>query len=213
MSRKGSHLLKLGETKLPRRADRRVRQTRNALGDALIELMREKPFAAIKVQHVLDRAGISRSTFYTHYRDKNDLLLSDADEFFEMMSTALVRRREASERVAPVREMLEHVAEMRTFLASLMASGKLQDTMDLAQGHFARGIEMRLAQLSRSCEIAGDTRALMGTALAGALLAILNRWLQQRKPAAAEQVDLEYHRMAWGGVSAPIPVRNPSPRR
>jgi len=28
-------------------------------------------------QQVLDRAGIGRSSFYTHYRDKNDLLLSD----------------------------------------------------------------------------------------------------------------------------------------
>ena len=30
---------------------------------------------------MLDRAGISHSTFYEHYRDKNDLFLSDVDEF------------------------------------------------------------------------------------------------------------------------------------
>src|SRR5580700_5991169 len=60
-----------------RKTDRRVRRTRDALGDALMKLMHEKPFRDIKVQHVLDRAGVGRSTFYTHFRDKDDLFLSD----------------------------------------------------------------------------------------------------------------------------------------
>src|SRR5882724_5991240 len=58
--------------------DRRVVRTRDILGDALVALMQEKPFESITVQHVLDRAGVSRSTFYEHYEDKNDLFLSDA---------------------------------------------------------------------------------------------------------------------------------------
>jgi hypothetical protein len=40
--------------------DRRERRTRDALGDALIELMHQRPFKSIKVQDVLDRAGVSR---------------------------------------------------------------------------------------------------------------------------------------------------------
>src|SRR5208337_4703375 len=82
--------------------DRRVRRTRDALGDALLTLMQEKPFESIIVQHVLDRAGVGRSTFYAHYRDKDDLFLSDLEDFLEGMSTLLLRRREASNRVAPV---------------------------------------------------------------------------------------------------------------
>src|SRR6202140_3209752 len=92
--------------------DRRVRRTRDALGDALITLMQEKPFETITVQQVLDRAGIGRSTFYAHYRDKNDLFLSDLEDFLGSMSTLLLRQREASNRVAPVRELFAHVAEM-----------------------------------------------------------------------------------------------------
>jgi hypothetical protein len=95
---------------------------------------------------------------------------------------------------------------MRKFLASLLASGKLQETMELAQGHFARGIEKRLEQLPRGRAIAKDARPLMATALAGALIAVLNRWLQQSAPPAAEQVDREYHRLVWSGVSAAIPA-------
>ena len=61
--------------------DRRTARTRNLLGDALIELIQEKPFDSVTVQDVLDRAGVGRSTFYVHYKDKDDLFFSDAGSF------------------------------------------------------------------------------------------------------------------------------------
>lgn len=54
--------------------DRRVRRTRQALKDALLELMAEKGYEDITVQDLIDRADVGRSTFYTHYTDKEDLL-------------------------------------------------------------------------------------------------------------------------------------------
>ncbi len=58
-----------------RKIDQRIRRTRDQLGDALMELALEKPFDAITVQDVIDLAGVSRSTFYVHYNDKDDLIL------------------------------------------------------------------------------------------------------------------------------------------
>src|SRR5258706_9852261 len=123
-----------------RKLDARARKSRDALGGALIELMQEKPFDAITVQEVLDRAGVSRSTFYQHFSDKDDLLTSDADEFFEMVSTALSLQGDPSDRVAPVREFFTHVAEMGGFLAALAEGGRGQQTKELARGRFSRGI-------------------------------------------------------------------------
>jgi AcrR family transcriptional regulator len=40
----------------------------------------------VTVQDVLDRASVGRSTFYLHYRDKDDLLLSQLEMFLETMS-------------------------------------------------------------------------------------------------------------------------------
>ena len=85
-----------------KKTDARVRRTRDALGDALIALMQEKPFDTITVQEVLDRAHVSRSTFYAHYSDKDDLLMSDAEEFFESLSMALSAHGDKSDRVFPV---------------------------------------------------------------------------------------------------------------
>src|SRR5437868_2657521 len=153
-----------------RKIDPRVLRTRDRLGDALVALMQEKPFDAITVQEVLDRAGVSRSTFYVHYRDKDDLFFSDADEFLESMAMMLSRRKEKSERVAPVREFFAHVAQGQQLYTALVESGRIHDFLELAQGHFARGIERRLMELPRADGMASASRAPVAQALAGALL-------------------------------------------
>src|SRR6266498_3845057 len=53
--------------------DRRVRRTRASLQRALIELVAEQDLSEIGVADVVDRADVSRSTFYDHYRDVHEL--------------------------------------------------------------------------------------------------------------------------------------------
>jgi AcrR family transcriptional regulator len=79
---------------VPKKADdRRVVRTRQALGSALVELMLARRFDDISVQQVLDRARVGRATFYAHFRNKQDLLLSDAERFFEFWSGTFWRTR------------------------------------------------------------------------------------------------------------------------
>jgi len=59
-----------------RAKDRRVQKTQNLLREALASLILEKDYDSILVQEILDRANVGRSTFYMHFRDKDDLLVS-----------------------------------------------------------------------------------------------------------------------------------------
>lgn len=184
-----------------RKMDRRVLRTRDALGDALMALMHEKPFAEISVQDVLDRAQISRSTFYTHYSDKDDLFLSDAEDFFEMMAFHISRKDERSNRVAPVREMFAHIADVREFYGALVASGKLHDIFELGQGYFARGIEQRLNSFKP--DLARRQRTALAHAFAGAFMSLMSWWIHHGMSPSPEQMDELYHRMIWSGLGAP----------
>src|SRR5882724_4985340 len=174
---------------LDKKEDQRVRRTRDRLGDALVELLVQKPFDDITVQDVLDRAGVSRSTFYTHYRDKNDLFLSDAEEFFEAMATALSRFGDKSERVAPVQELFAHVGEVRPFYNALVESGRMHDVMELGQEHFARGIEQRLKEISRSRTIPSNRRSAIAHGLAGSLFSLLTWWVHHGMVLSPDEMD------------------------
>jgi AcrR family transcriptional regulator len=185
-----------------KKTDARVRRTRDALGDALIALMQEKPFDTITVQDVLDRAHVSRSTFYSHYSDKDDLLMSDAEEFFEALSTALSAREDKSDRVFPVKEFFTHLAEVQPFYKALVKSGKFQENMELARGHFARGIERRLAELPRGRSIPGSELPAIAFTHAGALLSLLTWWLDRGMREPPSQMDDLFHRMVWTGLAS-----------
>jgi AcrR family transcriptional regulator len=187
------------------RLDPRARRTRDRLGDALVELVQEKPFDSITVQDVLDRAGVSRSTFYVHYRDKHDLFLSDVDEFLDMAANMLTQAGDRSDRVAGVREFFAHVGSNRPLYSALVTAGRIADFMELAQGHFARGIERRLAASPRAAAAAPETRALMAHGFAAAMLSMLTWWMERGSATSPEQVDALFHDMVWNGVEARAP--------
>ena len=54
--------------------NRRVRFTRSALREALIDLILEKPLVSITGKDICARADINRSTFYLHFKDVTDIL-------------------------------------------------------------------------------------------------------------------------------------------
>ena len=195
---KNQHLPLAGSNK---KTDARVRRTRDALGDALIALMQEKAFETITVQEVLDRAHVSRSTFYTHYSDKDDLLMSDSEEFFEALSMALSAHGDKSDRVFPVQEFFNHLADVQPFYKALVKSGKFQENMELARGHFARGIERRLSELPRAKSIPANERSAIAFTHPGALLSLLAWWLDRGMRESPAEMDELFHSLIWNGVS------------
>lgn len=60
--------------------DRRVRKSQQAIRQAFIDLLHKQELEQITVQQISDLADVNRSTFYTHYIDKYDLLEQMEDE-------------------------------------------------------------------------------------------------------------------------------------
>jgi AcrR family transcriptional regulator len=184
----------------PRKPDERARRTRERLGGAFVALIHEKPIEEVTVQDVLDRASVGRSTFYLHFRDKNDLLLSQLEVFLEMMCTDLIVRKEPSDRVVPVAEMFAHIENQRELYRILADAGRLNDFFDLAQTYFARGIEHRLRDSKRPLKIPQGELGPRASAMAGSLLSLLRWWLDRGAKEPPTDMDELFHRMVWNGL-------------
>jgi AcrR family transcriptional regulator len=184
----------------PRKVDRRVTRTRNLLGDAMVALMRERPWPEITVQHVLDRAKVSRSTFYAHYSGKSDLFMSDVEDFLEMVSGALPRRKERSGRVLPVRELCAHLREARQFVLAVSAAGKLNDVWELGRGRFARAIEEALSVGDSQDATRRRQLRCRSQMLAGGLIALLIWWMDHGMRETPDEIDRIFHEMVWASA-------------
>ncbi len=188
------------EGKQRRKPDARIRRTHERLGSALVELIQEKPIDDVTVQEVLDRASVGRSTFYLHFSDKNDLLLSQLEKFLEQMSTALSIRREESLRVVPVAELFAHIGSQKKIYRALADSGRLNDFFDLAQGYFSRGIEQRLRESKRLSKLPQRELAARAFASAGSLLSLLRWWLDRGAKEPPGEMDKLFHQIVWKGL-------------
>ncbi|PXX65605.1 TetR family transcriptional regulator [Nocardia tenerifensis] len=92
--------------------DRRVRRTKSLLHRALIELMLERGYDRISVRDILHRADVGRSTFYAHFRDKDDLLLLSSTDYLRAAVTAprAEAGAEATALLAPVHTLFQLAA-------------------------------------------------------------------------------------------------------
>ncbi len=68
--------------------DRRVHRTALAIQWALIDLIKEHGYDSIDVKDIAERANIGRSTFYSHFKHKEDVLLRSIDGLYQHMRDA-----------------------------------------------------------------------------------------------------------------------------
>jgi AcrR family transcriptional regulator len=80
--------------------DRRVEKTQGLLHEALASLVRDKDYDSISVTEILERANVGRSTFYMHFRDKDELLASAIHDMLRsVQSKELPRSARSDERI------------------------------------------------------------------------------------------------------------------
>ena len=86
----------------------RTKKTREKIEEKFIQLLQEKCFPKITVQDILDAAGINRTTFYRHYRDKYELAELLCGRFFQKFEKCL---RERFGDALPDEAALEHLSQ------------------------------------------------------------------------------------------------------
>jgi AcrR family transcriptional regulator len=183
--------------------DARTERTYRALSTAMVELLRTREFDAITVQDLLDRAGVGRSTFYSHFRNKDDFLLTDLERMLTMLEVHFNQTVGTSRRVAPVAELFAHFSDAREFADALARSGRMDAVLDIASGHFARIIERRIGVLGVAPR---DLPPSAAARVFGSMAMELAKWWIARPTTlTARDMDRQFHELVWRGLGSSAP--------
>jgi AcrR family transcriptional regulator len=183
--------------------DRRVRRTRELLRTALLALIRERGYYRITVQDILDRADVGRSTFYAHYRDKQDLLESGFDDIRAALA-AEARSSKAPaasevEFLQPLLAVFQHVEAYRETWGPLTRKGGADVIAGLLRRHVADLVGQHLrSQFPWSDPTRLDAAT---TYLVGACMGLLIGWLDnETSSATAEELHATFRRLSSQGA-------------
>jgi AcrR family transcriptional regulator len=192
------------------KADRRSKRTRQLLNQALLGLMLEKRYDEITVQDIIDRANVGRSTFYAHYLDKEDLLVSE----FTRVLDALVQHIDRGERegqLAPpnLAPFFGHVQEHYPLYKALVRGGMMNLLYKKGHERLRQNIKQHLGAFIRPEHTPAVPLTLLADYTAGAVLMILTWWLDNEMPYTPEQMDAMFRQLVLPGVLATLHPPNP----
>lgn len=178
----------------PSKEDRRVRYTKRALTNALIDLMRENHISKISVKALCEAADVNRSTFYAHFKNQYDLLAHIEAEALDDLKAYLLTGGEPSTR--NVEKILEYAQENADVFLMLLGE---------SDGSFQQQI-MELAhlvdlQMSDQHGVTGDENMeyLYLFAVNGAL-GMLSHWLKKGTPQSPTEMSELLLRMIQHGI-------------
>ena len=173
--------------------DRRIQRTRHSLTHAMVDLVTEKRFDDITVQNLIDRADIGRSTFYTHFRDKEDLFQTNWEGFLEFCVEQIDWTMVGKGSFFPVRFLFDHLKDVQPFYRGLVRSRKSEPLMKTGAEYLSERIGEGLqANLKYHPSIPVP---ILSNYLATELFALLKWWLDHGMPYSPERMDQIFHEL------------------
>jgi len=189
---RGAHMKHRFETKAQ---DRRIEKTRRALHSALISLMTKKDYREITTQEITDEANVGRSTFYTHFDDKDDLLLSGLQDLRNMLENERERTPGPSGKayegiIAFSRAMFVHAYAHREVYKTLVRSQAgglvLQYFPAMLAGLIREKAGAEFRRKRREPTVPLD---LFVHFIASAFVSVMSWWLDTDRPLPPDRID------------------------
>lgn len=176
--------------RIPNPTDRRVVRTRQTLRTALIALIEERGWDAIEVSDICERANVGRSTFYTHFGDKEELLLSGFADLRAMLVAFRPALRPKDVVLSFSAPLLQHAHENRGLFRALV--GKRAGLV--VQRHFRELVVDLTAEELADQRLATPLPPIVRY-IAGGFFELVGWWLDAPGSSHPAEVDALFQRL------------------
>ena len=159
--------------------DQRRSLTKKALLDALVICLKDQDFNEITTIRLVQTAGISRSSFYTHYKDKFEMIDSYQKELFHKLEYIFDKYEGKKE--GAFLEIFE-ILTREKLLSALLSTNGAKEIQDFLINKLQRMIAKDFIDPT------AEKRALKGIYLAHAIFGACQAWIKNGKKESPQEM-------------------------
>jgi len=201
--------LEFGGIPDPTTTDRRALRTRQALHEALMQLVVERGYDEISVGDIVEAANIGRSTFYAHFTDKDDLLRSMAGTLRAVLlaeHAQLAGQGPPSQRVLGfTRFMTQHLRDQHDLYQAVMRGRAGPIIFDMIRHALCDVVRKELPPTDGP-----PSREFTVQYLVGAFLSVVTWWLDRGARETPAEIEAAFRTLAGASLEVTQPPVNPS---
>jgi hypothetical protein len=173
--------------------DRRIQKTKKLLSTALLDLILEKGYERVTVQDILDRANVGRSTFYSHYENR-ELLLLDGPRNLGLSLFGEGEKNPAKlgtdgQRMG-FRSLFQHVSENLLLAKAMLGKNGGNIMMDSFHNQISRTIKDHYRSRSLGSKKEKLLLAYLSQAAASAICSLLAFWVDDDLSLTVDEISM-----------------------
>jgi AcrR family transcriptional regulator len=200
--------------------DRRVSRTRRSLREALMVVILEKGYDAVTIEDITSQADVGRTTFYLHYRDKEELLQESINEvvddlFAQVSQKPLAEWDQPGEVLGektlfPILLVFHHAAENANLYRVVLRGEGTSKTQNHIRSITAGAVTEFLRLMAERDGLAFHPVVpveVFSNYFAGSLLGVLTWWLETDMLYPAEKMASIYQRLVISSANEVLGVK------
>ena len=159
----------------------RVKETKKLLEDSLGALLEEKSFEEIRVMDICSEAKIHRSTFYTYFNDKYELLKSILDKyeakFLEFLKKYKIEGKLVDFHVDIMIEILNYFYLNKNYLKVIFKNNREGSIIKILQKYLEAYIIEGVKDMKQISSDKPYMIEIMGSFYSGAFISVIGEWI------------------------------------
>lgn len=169
--------------------DKRLYKTLTKIEKSMVTLLNVKSYDDISIKDICDESGISRGTFYQHYRDKDDFLFQ-----YQKAMMKKGKRRLTQIQFEERRQFFEHALNFwineGELLLLLLRDNGAYIVHQAIKKNLQQNIEVRLVPIMNTQALTNKEKYFLIIFMSNAVLGVLQDWVQRGRQESPKEISL-----------------------
>ena len=161
------------------------KKTKKMIEQAMVHLLEKKRFEHLSTVELTQEAGISRSSFYTHYKDKYDLIERYQQGLFQQLEA--IFEKNTQNKQAAILEVIDFL-ESEPLLSALLSENGTKEIQTFLRHKFQVMLDQELQEQFSNKHYTQIEKEYSNVYLTNTFFGVLQMWIARGKKESPQQM-------------------------